>query len=122
VSVPELAVPQPGDVFWVTLDPTQGIEQAGRRPAVIVSTQEFNAVSPRVFVCPITKGHRDWPVVVPMPPDAQIRGIVLCDQLRAIDRQSRLRGFIERLPDQHLVSIRNVIGTIIGFSQRSIGT
>jgi mRNA interferase MazF len=117
-----VTVPQPGDVFWVSLDSTLGTEQAGRRPAVIVSTQEFNALSPRVLICPISKRHRDWPVVVPMPPDAQIRGIVLCDQLRAIDRLGRLHGFIERLPDRHLASIRRVIATIMGLSERAIGT
>ena len=117
-----MSVPQPGDVFWVSLDPTLGTEQSGRRPAVIVSTEAFNAASPRIFVCPITKRHRDWPVVVPMPPDAQISGIVLCDQLRAIDRQSRLHGFIEKLPDRHLAAIRAIIGTIVGLSRPTIGT
>ena len=117
-----MIVPQPGDVFWVTLDATAGTEQAGRRPAVVLSTQTFNAASPRIFVCPITKRYRDWPVVVPMPPDAQIQGIVLCDQLRAIDRQSRLHGFIERLPDLYITSVRNVVATIIGLGQQSVRT
>jgi mRNA interferase MazF len=117
-----VTVPLPGDVFWVSLDPALGTEQAGRRPAVIVSTEEFNALSPRVLICPVSKRHRDWPVVVPMPSDGQIRGIVLCDQLRAIDRLSRLHGFIERLPDRHVASIRSVIATIVGISQRAIGT
>ena len=117
-----MTVPEPGDIFWVSLDPALGTEQAGRRPAVVVSTREFNALSPRVLICPISKRHRDWPVVVPMPSDGQIRGIVLCDQLRAIDRQSRLHGFIERLPDRYVTSVRSVLATIIGLSQRVTGT
>jgi mRNA interferase MazF len=117
-----VTVPQPGDVFWVSLDPTVGTEQAGRRPAVVVSSREFNALSPRVLICPISKRHRDWPVVVPMPSDAQIRGTILCDQLRAVDRLNRLHGFIERLPDRHLASIRSVIARMIGLSQPVTGT
>jgi mRNA interferase MazF len=117
-----VTVPQPGDVFWVWLDSTVGTEQSGRRPAVVVSTREFNALSPRVLICPISKRHRDWPVVVPMPSDGQIRGIVLCDQLRAIDRLSRLHGFIERLPDRHVASIRSVIAKMLGLAQPVTGT
>lgn len=104
---------QPGDVHWVEFDPIFGTEQAGRRPAMIVSDERFNSRSPRVVVCPITGRMSDWPVVVPLPQHMRTTGVILCDQVRAIDRSHRLFGFIERAPDETLFAVRRVLGAIL---------
>jgi mRNA interferase MazF len=109
-----MAAPEAGDIHWVEFGTTLGTEQAGRRPALVISEQVFNARSPRLIVCPITSRHRDWPTVVVMPPEAKTRGVILCEQLRTIDRQARLFRFIERLPEEYLAKVRNIIGEIIG--------
>lgn len=105
--------PDAGEVHWVSLDPTLGTEQAGRRPALIVSEQAFNARSSRVLVCPITSRMLDWPVVEPLPDVMKTKGVVLCDQIRAIDRRVRLHGYIERAPDDLLSRVRAILGAIL---------
>lgn len=104
---------EPGDIYWVELDPVRGSEQTGRRPAVIVSGIEFNVRSPRIIICPITSRMLDWPVVVPLPAAMRTRGVVLCDQVRAIDRAQRVFGYIESVPGDTLFRIRDVLGAIL---------
>ncbi len=104
---------EPGDIHWVELDPVLGSEQAGRRSAVIVSSFEFNDRSPRIVICPITSRMLDWPVVVALPPSLATRGVVLCDQVRSIDRARRLFGYIESVSDDTLFQIRDVLGAIL---------
>ena len=105
--------PEAGEIHWVSLDPTMGTEQAGRRPALIVSDQTFNERSPRVLVCPITSRVLDWPVVALLPDDLRTKGVVLCDQIRALDQRARLHGFIERAPDELLDRVRAILGAIL---------
>lgn len=104
---------EPGDIHWVEFDPILGTEQAGRRPALIVSDERFNAISPRIVVCPITSRLVDWPVVVRLPEGIRTRGVILCDQVRSIDRQHRLFAFIERAPEDTMIAVRRVLGAIL---------
>jgi mRNA interferase MazF len=54
-------LPEAGDVAWVEFDPVLGAEQAGRRPALVVSEREYHEISSRALVCPITSRARPWP-------------------------------------------------------------
>jgi mRNA interferase MazF len=117
-----MSPPEPGDIHWADLGETLGTEQAGRRPALVVSEQVFNARSSRVVVCPITSRPAEWPVVVPMPLYVRTRGVILCDQVRAIDRRARLFGYIERLPDDSLIAVRRVLNAILGLEMQANGT
>jgi mRNA interferase MazF len=109
-------LPEAGDIHWADFGETLGTEQAGRRPALVISERAFNVRSPRLIVCPITSRHRDWPTVLAMPPESRTRGVILCDQLRSIDRQARMFAFIERLPQECLARVRNVVGEILGIA------
>lgn len=79
-----------GDVYWVRLDPTEGSEQAGTRPAVIVSRDAINRSSPVIVVCPMTNAanvHRQYPsdVFIRAPEGGlKVDSIVLTLQVRAI--------------------------------------
>ena len=115
-------LPEAGDIHWADFGETLGTEQAGRRPALVVSEHVFNARSSRVVVCPITSRPAEWPVVVPMPSSMRTRGVILCDQTRAIDRRARLFGYIERLPDDSLIVVRRVLGAILGMETQALGT
>jgi mRNA interferase MazF len=117
-----MAAPEAGDIHWAEFDTTLGTEQAGRRPALVVSAHLFNARSSRIVVCPITSRIAEWPVVVPVPPSLLTRGVILCDQVRAIDRRARLFGYIERLPEESLLSVRLVLGAILGIEMKGLGT
>lgn len=102
-----------GDLVWVELDPVRGREQAGRRPAVIMTTQAYHEVSGTAFVCPITSNPGPWPFKVPLPDDLPVKGAILVDQMRAVDRGERIFGRLGRLPDETLDRIRGILTAMI---------
>ncbi len=81
-------VPQRGDVIWVSLDPTRGHEQRGRRPALIVSSRSYNAASGLALACPVTSQTKGYPFEVKIILKKK-KGAVLVDQIRSIDWNER---------------------------------
>jgi mRNA interferase MazF len=82
-----------GDVVWVELDPTVGHEQAGRRPALVLSEDRFNRVSGLAFVVPLTRGGTlPPPLRIELEPLRGLRSYALPYQVRALshDRFDRL--------------------------------
>ncbi|MFG1375545.1 type II toxin-antitoxin system PemK/MazF family toxin [Xanthobacter autotrophicus] len=108
-----------GDIVWAEFDPVRGSEQAGRRPALVVSMEPYNTVSRRAFVCPITSRLREWPYNVPLPEGTKTRGMVLVDQMRAVDQAARIFGLIERAPEGLLAEVRGRLLTLLGISLAS---
>lgn len=100
-------LPSAGDIVWVELDPIMGTEQAGRRPALVLTPSDYHARSRRSVVCPITSNERPWPWNVRLPAGLQTQGFVLVDQVRTIDREQRMFGMIEHAPE-------DVIGEVLG--------
>jgi mRNA interferase MazF len=92
--------PRPGDVFWVDLDPVLGSEQAGRRPALVLSDASLHDVSSRVLICPITSNVSPWPTKVLIPEGCGVSGTILVDQARMIDRRARRMSYAGSLPDE----------------------
>jgi mRNA interferase MazF len=107
-------LPDAGDVAWVELDPVRGTEQAGRRPALILSSRRYHELSSRALVCPISSRTKDWPFDVPLPAGLWVEGVVLVDQTRMIHWPSRLFGTIERVPDEVLATVRGILATLAG--------
>jgi mRNA-degrading endonuclease toxin of MazEF toxin-antitoxin module len=60
-------VPERGDAVWITLDPQAGHEQAGRRPALVLSPAFYNARAGLALLCPITGQVKGYPFEVPLP-------------------------------------------------------
>lgn len=93
----ELDPLQQGDLIWVSFDdPPIGHEQAGRRPAIIISSEAYNSSpSGLIWVCPITGHSKKYPYEVPIscttPSGKVISGVILSDQPRAIDPSSKER-------------------------------
>lgn len=108
-------LPEAGDIAWVDLDPTRGTEQAGRRPALVVSDSIYNAASRRAVICPITRAERSWPFNVPLPVGLKTRGAVLVDQIRTIERADRMFGIIERAPFDLLAEVRGRLAALLSF-------
>jgi mRNA interferase MazF len=107
-------LPDAGDIAWVELDSALGTEQAGRRPALVLSAVIFHEGSKRAVVCPITSTTRPWPFNVPIPHGMKISGVVLVDQVRAIDRSERLFDVIERAPDALIAEVRGRLAALLG--------
>jgi mRNA interferase MazF len=108
-------LPEVGDIAWVELDPVKGSEQAGRRPALVLSDASYHAESKRAIVCPITSAARPWPFNVVLPADLKTKGVVLIDQVRTIDRTERMFDLIERAPDEVLAEVRGKLAALLGF-------
>jgi len=92
-------VPERGDVVWLTFDPLAGHEQAGRRPAVVLSPSSYNGKTGLAVCCPITSQVKGYPFEVTLPSGLRVRGAVLADQLKSLDWRARKAERIAALPD-----------------------
>jgi len=92
-----------GEIWLVGLDPTQGHEQKGRRPVLIVSPEPFNRVTKVPVVLPIASGGsfaRTAGFAVPLAgAGTKTAGVVRCDQPRALDIGARGGRKLENVPD-----------------------
>ncbi len=100
-------VPDRGDIVWVDFDPQAGHEQAGRRPALIVSPQSYNQKVGLVLLCPITNQRKGYPFEVPLPKGLKVAGVVLADQVKSMDWRARRAEFCCKAPG---VTVLDVIG------------
>ena len=82
-------LPDTGDLIWTDFDPTKGREQAGRRPALVVSPAAFTENTGLAIVCPITSRVRPFPTSVVLPSSLPIAGEILTSHIRSIDTQAR---------------------------------
>jgi mRNA interferase MazF len=93
-------VPARGDIIYLELNPRTGREQAGYRPAIVISPVAYNQISQIVLVCPITSRKKGWPFEVELPNQMQTHGVVLVDQIRAVDCLARRASFVEEAPPE----------------------
>ena len=93
-----------GDIYLVSLDPTQGHEQRGNRPVLVVSATAFNAATRLPVVCPITTGGEFAKRIGFAVPITGITttGVVRCDQPRVLDLSTRQARKVETLPSHIL--------------------
>jgi mRNA interferase MazF len=82
-------VPRQGDFIAVTFDPQAGHEQRGRRPALVISKDLFNARTGLAIVCPVTNNPRRHPMHVPVAPESGLTGFVMVEQIRSLDCRAR---------------------------------
>ena len=91
-----------GDIFLVSLDPTEGREQRGSRPVLVVSPTEFNQATKLPVICPITSGGefaRRIGFAVPIT-GIKTTGVVRCDQPRVLDFGARNARKVDTLPEE----------------------
>ena len=91
--------PGRGDVVWITLDPQIGQEQAGHRPALVLSPVAYNRRAELALFCPITSQAKGYPFEVAIPAGLPVAGVVLADQVRSMDWRGRGARIFCRLPD-----------------------
>ncbi len=87
-------VPRRGDVIRVDFNPQTGHEQAGRRPALVLSPTEYNRRVGLIVVCPITNRKKGYPWEVEIVDDPHVTGVVLADQLKNFDWRGRKAEFV----------------------------
>ena len=108
--------PKQGEIIWIDFDPQSGHEQAGRRPALVLSHSTYNQKLKRAFVCPITSKVKGYPFEVRVK-TATIDGVVLSDHFKNIDwttRNMKLTG--EQVSQSELEAVWGIIQSIVGLS------
>jgi mRNA interferase MazF len=106
-------VPQCGDVVWVTLNPQAGHEQAGRRPAVVLSPQSYNQKTGLAIFCPITSQVKGYPFEVLLPEGLPVAGAILSDQVKSLDWRARNAELVCTLPDETVSSVLEILATLL---------
>ena len=108
--------PERGDFIYLDFTPQAGTEQAGRRPALVLSPQKFNTATGLAFVCPLTSQVKGSAFEVPVPPGSGLSGVVLSDHLRSVDWIQRKASFQGKAPEDLLLEVLGRIDAVIGFS------
>jgi mRNA interferase MazF len=103
-----------GDLVWIELDPARGREQAGTRPALVITDAAFHEVSSLAFVCPITSNVSEWPFKVTIPAGLRVSGAILVDQMRAVDRRERILRRAGSVPAETLQLVRGILAALTG--------
>lgn len=106
-------IPDRGDLMWLSFDPQAGHEQAGHRPAVVLSPHAYNGKVGLALCCPITNQVKGYPFEVHLPNDIGVTGVILADEVRSLDWQARQARFIARLPDDTLRRVLEKLDTLL---------
>ena len=96
--MPARYVPDRGDIVWLQFNPQAGHEQAGHRPALVVSPRAYNRKVGLALLCPITSQVKGYPFEVVLPKGLKAKGAILCDQMKSLDwrvRKAKRAGTIE---------------------------
>jgi mRNA interferase MazF len=106
-------VPERGDIVWLEFDPQAGHEQAGKRPALVVSPSAYNGRVGLALLCPITSQRKGYPFEVALPAGLKIQGVVLADQIKSLDwrfrRAERVDGVPRVVLDEAVAKIRALL-------------
>lgn len=98
-------IPDRGDLVWLEFTPQSGGEQAGRRPALVISPKSYNGKVGLALFCPVTSRVKGYPFEVPLPEDSAVVGVVLADQLKSLDWRARKAKLIEPASPDVLVMV-----------------
>lgn len=106
-------VPDVGDVVWLEFDPQAGHEQAGHRPALVLSPGRYNQMRGMMIACPMTSRIKGYPfevVVTEEPPS-----VVLTDQIKSLDWRARSATFKGRAPEAAVAEVRAKLKALLDF-------
>jgi len=98
-----------GDIIKTNFSPQAGHEQAGYRPAVVVSCKAFNKTTQMPVVCPITNTKRPFPFHVSLDERTKTTGVILCEQIKTVDLDERGMEYVEELPQDMLEKVLNIV-------------
>jgi mRNA interferase MazF len=109
-------VPERGDAVWITLDPQAGHEQAGRRPALVLSPSAYNGRVGLALFCPITKRAKGYPFEVPIPEGSAVTGVVGADQVKSLDWRARKAAPLGAVPEEVVAQVLQRLQTLLAES------
>lgn len=107
-------VPRRGDVVWLSFDPQAGHEQAGRRPAFVLSPGSYNRKTGLFLACPITSKVKGYPFEVALPDGLAVSGVILADQIKSLDWNVRKAEFAASTSDDVVEDVLALVLPLIG--------
>jgi mRNA interferase MazF len=108
-------IPAQGDIVWLQFNPQAGHEEAGRRPALVISPKEYNRKVGLALLCPVTSQVKGYPFEVLLPPGLGVSGAVLSDQIKSLDWHARKA---ERLCTASEEVVEEVLGKILALIRK----
>jgi mRNA interferase MazF len=91
-------VPDRGDIAWLAFTPQSGHEQAGRRPALVLTPARYNDHAGLAICCPVTSVVKGYPFEVGLPAGGPVTGVILADQVKSLDWRARGAALACRVP------------------------
>lgn len=112
-SSPEPYCPDAGDIIRIDFDPQAGREQAGRRPALVLSPRRYNDLARLCVLCPIINQGKGYPFEVAIPEGHEVTGVVLADQVKSLSWQDRRAEFIGPAPSGVAAQVKAKIRALL---------
>ena len=110
---PMAYVPDSGDIVWIMFNPHAGREQAGHRPALVLSPKAYNGKVGLAILCPITGQVKGYPFEVLIPEWLEVQGAILSDQVKSLDWKARKAEFKCKLPPENFNEVVKKLNTLI---------
>ena len=98
-----------GDIIKVNLNPTQGHEQSGFRPVLVISNNAYHRYAKMAIVCPITNTDNKFPLHVALDKRAKTTGVILCEHIRTLDVEARGYNVVEKVSDETLANVLSIV-------------
>ena len=106
-------IPNRGDVVRILFNPQAGHEQAGRRPALVLSPVSYNSKVGLALLCPITNQIKGYPFEVLIPDGLKIGGVILSDQVKSLDWKARQTELVCTLPSATVDEVLQKLNTLL---------
>jgi mRNA interferase MazF len=106
-------IPERGDIIWIEFNPQAGKEQAGHRPALVLSEKKYNQVVGLAILCPITSKEKGYPFEVKISLK-EVSGVILADHVKNFDWRERNATLITKAPEPIVDEVIHIINTILG--------
>lgn len=106
--------PRRGDAVWLSMTPQAGHEQAGRRPALVLSPEAYNRAVGLALFCPITSQVKGYPFEVPIPSGLKVSGVILADQVKSLDWRARDARLLCSIPAAALSEVTKRLALLVG--------
>ena len=109
-----MRAPERGDLVWIDFDPQSGREQAGRRPALVLTPSAYNRLVGLAVFCPVTSQTKGYAFETALPPGLRVQGVVLADHVRSLDWRTRCAEFVCSAPADVVEHVAAKVQALIG--------
>lgn len=107
-------VPAQGDIVFLQFNPQKGREQAGMRPALVLTPAKYNDRVGLMLACPITRNAKGYPFEVMLPAGLRTRGVILADHVKSLDWRERQAKFVERVAETAVDHVLEKLALLLG--------